>query len=270
MTRPTLEEVYLELTAEAERSRMSAAALAWSQFRFERQAVLAQPERRVLQLRAAAAVPRPDRDRVLRRRRTSSRCSIPGIAGMGVIATTFTALAFNLTFRREEGILKRIRGTPMPAGAYFAGFIGSATLNAVLQVAIVVTIGNVVYDVDWPQDLLLLLAGFTLLGVVCFAALGVAFSHVIPNLDSAPAYTNAVFLPLIFISGVFYSADDLPEALRVIAEALPLKHVVDGFSDAIVGGGARRWRRAALRWSAAGPCCRDLPGRAGFFRWEWA
>ena len=55
---------------------------------------------------------------------------------------------------------------------------------------------------------------FTVLGVVCFSALGIAFAHVIPNEEAAPAYTNAVFLPLIFISGVFYSADELPDALR--------------------------------------------------------
>ena len=64
-----------------------------------------------------------------------------------------------------------------------------------------------------------------------------AFAHAIPNEDAAPAYTNAVFLPLIFISGVFYSADDLPEALKAIAEVLPLKHLIDGLSEAIVGGG---------------------------------
>ena len=77
---------------------------------------------------------------------------IPGVAGMGILATTFTSLAFNLTWLRDEGILKRIRGTPMPPTAYVAGLIGSAALNAVLQVAIVVTIGNLVYGVDWPHD----------------------------------------------------------------------------------------------------------------------
>ena len=107
-----------------------------------------------------------------------------------------------------------------------------------------VAIGNLVYGVDWPQDPLLLI-GFTLLGVVCFAALGVAFSHVIPNEDAAPAYTNAVFLPVIFISGVFYSADDLPRALHVVAEALPLKHLIDGLSAAIVGGARRCGNRGA-------------------------
>jgi ABC-2 type transport system permease protein len=183
---------------------------------------------------------------------------------MGVLATTFTALAYNLTMLRDEGVLKRIRGTPMPAGAYLAGLIGSATLNAVLQVFIVVAIGNVFYGVEWPQDPLML-AGFTLLGVVCFASLGVAFSHAIPNEEAAPAYTNAIFLPLIFISGVFYSADDLPPVLNAIAEALPLKHLIDGLSHAIVGGGGDVGAAAAVVavWAVAG-----LFLAVRFFRWE--
>ena len=106
---------------------------------------------------------------------------------------------------------------------------------------------------------------FTALGVVCFAALGVAFSHAIPNEDAAPAYTNAVFLPLIFISGVFYSTDDLPEALKAIAEALPLKHLIDGLSEAIVGGtgDAAVPRRVVGGWTVAG-----LVLAVRYFRWE--
>jgi ABC-2 type transport system permease protein len=131
-------------------------------------------------------------------------------------------------------------------------------------VALVVAIGNLLYGVDWPQDPLLLI-GFTLLGVVCFASLGVAFSHLIPNEDAAPAYTNAVFLPLIFISGVFYSADDLPSVLKAIAEALPLKHLIDGLSAAIVGGGGDTATAAIVvaAWAAAG-----LFLAVRFFRWE--
>jgi ABC-2 type transport system permease protein len=242
---------------------MSPVALAWQQFRFERKLFWRNPSAAffnfllpllLLVLIATAFSNEPAELEVL----------IPGVAGMGVLATTFTALAFNLTLLRDEGVLKRIRGTPMPAGAYLAGFIGSATLNAFLQVAIVVAIGNVVYGVDWPQDPLLL-AGFTLLGVICFAALGVAFSHLIPNEDAAPAYTNAVFLPLIFISGVFYSAEELPEALKAIAEALPLKHLIDGLSEAIVGGGADVGTAAAIvaAWAATG-----LFLAVRFFRWE--
>ena len=241
---------------------MSPVGLAWEQFRFERKLFWRNPSAAffnfllplLLLVLIATAFAGDD---------SELEVLIPGVAGMGVLATTFTALAFNLTLLRDEGVLKRIRGTPMPAGAYLAGLVGSATLNAVLQVVLVVAIGNLLYGVDWPQDPLLL-AGFTLLGVVCFAALGVAFSHLIPNEDAAPAYTNAVFLPLIFISGVFYSADDLPEALRTIAEALPLKHLIDGLSEAIVGGGGVGTAAIVVAaWAAAG-----LFLAVRFFRWE--
>ncbi len=230
---------------------MSPMGLAWEQFRFERKLFWRNPSAAffnfllpiLLLVLIATAFSTDDE---------SLEVLIPGVAGMGVLATTFTALAFNLTMLRDEGVLKRIRGTPIPPWAYLAGFIGSATLNAVLQVTLVVAIGNLLYGVDWPHDPLLLV-GFTLLGVICFAALGVAFSHVIPNEDAAPAYTNAVFLPVIFISGVFYSTDELPEALKVVAEALPLKHLIDGLSEAIVGGGSADVGTAALvvaAWAA--------------------
>jgi ABC-2 type transport system permease protein len=242
---------------------MSPMALAWEQFRFERKLFWRNPSAAffnfllplLLLVLIATAFASDDAE---------LEVLIPGVAGMGVLASTFTALAFNLTMLRDEGVLKRIRGTPMPAGAYLAGFIGSATLNALLQVALVVTIGNLVYGVDWPQDPLLL-AAFTLLGVICFAALGVAFSHVIPNEDAAPAYTNAVFLPLIFISGVFYSAEDLPQALKVVAEVLPLKHLIDGLSAAIVGGGGDVGTAAVVvaAWAAGA-----LFLAVRFFRWE--
>ena len=125
------------------------------------------------------------------------------------MATTFSALAHNLVFLREQGILKRIRGTPLPSSAYLAGIAASAVTNTVAQVAVITVVGRVVFGVAWPTEWLALFV-FLALGVVCFAALGVALSHAIPNVESAPAYVNAVFLPVIVISGVFYDADRAP------------------------------------------------------------
>ena len=242
---------------------MSGLALAWEQFRLERKLFWRNPSAAffnfilpllLLLLVASVFVGDDDELEVL----------IPGIAGMSVMATTFNALAFNVTFLREEGILKRVRGTPMPTASYLAGLIGSAVANAFVTVALVVVIGNLLYGVDWPRDPLLLV-GFTGLGVVCFAALGIAFSHAIPNVDSVPAYQNAVFLPLIFISGVFYSAEDLPPALEAVAEALPLKHVIDGLSAAIVGARVDEAAAAAVVavWALAGGFA-----AVRFFRWS--
>ena len=242
---------------------MSALGLAWEQFRFERKLFWRNPSAAffnfilpLLLLLLIASVFADDADEL--------NVLIPGIAGMSVMATTFNALAFNITFLREQGILKRVRGTPMPVASYFAGLLASAVANAAVQVALVVAIGNLIYGVDWPRDPLLL-AGFTALGVTAFGALGIAFSHAIPNFDSAPAYVNAVFLPAIFISGVFYSADSLPRALEAIAQALPLKHLIDGLSAAIVGGTFDALAAAAVvaGWAAAGALL-----AVRYFRWE--
>jgi ABC-2 type transport system permease protein len=160
---------------------------------------------------------------------------VPGIAGMSVMATTFSALAMNLTFLREQGVLKRMRGTPLPSGAYLTGIAANAVTNAFIQVAIIVLAGRLFFGVGWPKDWIEL-AVFVVAGVACLAALGVAYSHVIPNFDAAPAYVNIVFLPVIFISGVFYDAAKAPQFLRDIAEALPLTHIIDGLSGALVKG----------------------------------
>jgi ABC-2 type transport system permease protein len=242
---------------------MTPLALAWEQFRLERKLFWRNPSAAffnfflplILLLLVAS---------VFARESDELDILIPGIAGMSVMATTFTALAFNITFLREQGILKRVRGTPIPVASYFGGLVGSAVLNAFVQVGLVLVIGNLVYGVDWPGDPVLLVA-FTALGVVCFGALGIAFSHAIPNFDSAPAYVNAIFLPAIFISGVFYSTDSLPPALEVIGQALPLKHLIDGLSEAIVGGGPDPGGGAVvvLLWAAAGVVL-----AVRFFRWD--
>ncbi|HZL05015.1 MAG TPA: ABC transporter permease, partial [Coriobacteriia bacterium] len=122
------------------------------------------------------------------------------------------------------------------------------------------------YDVSWPRDWIALIA-FTGAGVVAFGSLGIALSHVIPNFDSAAAYVNAIFLPVMFVSGVFYSSESLPPALEAAAEALPLKHVVDGLSGAIVTGAGLGEHLGALAvvglWAGTGVV---LAVRG--FRWE--
>jgi ABC-2 type transport system permease protein len=238
-------------------------ALAWEQFRLERKMFWRNPSAAffnfmlpLLLLLLIASVFASDAKEL--------DVLIPGIAGMSVMATTFSALAFNLTFLREQGILKRIRGTPIPLISYFGGVLGSMVLNAAVQIVLVVAIGNLIYGVDWPRAPFEL-AGFTALGVVCFGALGIAFSEAIPNFDAAPAYVNAVFLPAIFISGVFYSSDSLPTALKGIAEALPLKHLIDGLSEAMVGGAPDPLGSAAVvaAWAAGGVAL-----AVRYFRWE--
>jgi ABC-2 type transport system permease protein len=158
---------------------------------------------------------------------------VPGIAGMSVMSTTFTALAYNLTFLREQGVLKRMRGTPLPSGVFLGGLALNAVTNAAIQIGIVVLAGRVIFGLGWPADGLELVV-FVALGVVCFASLGVALSHAIPNFESAPAVVNAVFVPVILISGVFFDVKHVPIFLRDIAQALPLDHLIMGISGGLV------------------------------------
>src|SRR3712207_6796866 len=177
---------------------------------------------------------------------------VPGIAGMSIVSTTFVAVAHNLVFLREQGVLKRLRGTPMPSGAYLGALAAHAVTNAAVQLAIVVVAGRLLFGTGWPADWLALVV-FAVAGVACFSLLGAALAHAIPNFDAAPAYVNAVFLPLIAISGVFYDADDAPSFLRDIAQALPLTHVIDGLSGAMVTG-ASHWSDLVVvgLWTALG------------------
>ena len=212
----------------------SAAALAWRQYRLERRMFWRNPSAAffnfllpllfLLLFGAIFSGSQDDLDII-----------VPGIAGMSVMSTTFSALAMNLVFLREQGVLKRIRGTPLPTSSYLAAIAGHAITNAALQVTIVITLGKLLFGTGWPVDYLELVV-FVAAGVACLAALGVAWSHVIPNFDSAPAFVNVVFLPVIFISGVFYDADNAPAFLTDLARALPLTHLIDGLSGALVNG----------------------------------
>jgi ABC-2 type transport system permease protein len=244
---------------------VSQTALAWREFRFQRRMFWRNPSAAffnfalpLIFLVLIASVFGLDQDGL--------NHFIPGIAGMAVMSATFTALAFNITFLREQGILKRIRGTPEPAGSYFGGVIANAVYNAFVQVAIIVVLGHLLYGVSWPKDWLELIV-ITGLGVTAFASLGIAMAQAIPNFDSAPAYVNAIFLPMIFISGTFYETEHLPKMLAAIANALPLKHVIDGLYGGLVTGSGLEHHMTAVAvlglWCAAG-----LVLALRYFRWE--
>jgi ABC-2 type transport system permease protein len=174
---------------------------------------------------------------------------------MNVMASTFNAVAMNLTFRREQGLLKRIRGTPMPTGSYLGGILGNVAFNATLQVVLVVLAGKLLFGLPWPQHWGELVI-FTVVGVFAFSALGIAFSHLIPNFDAAPAYTNFVYLPSILIGGVFFDPATSSAVLSDIARVMPISHFVEGMRGAIRVDGGLSHHTGDLAvlalWGAAG------------------
>ncbi|HEX4935069.1 MAG TPA: ABC transporter permease, partial [Gemmatimonadaceae bacterium] len=142
---------------------------------------------------------------------------VGGIAALSVVNGCFTGLAMSLAFLRDEGVLKRVRGTPLPAWAYLAGRIGFNVLLTVALIVIVISAGALFYDVDVPTSTLPAFLVTVAVGSAAFAALAFAINGFIPNAEAAPAVVNATALPLLFISDVFIRSDDAPGWLGAVA-----------------------------------------------------
>jgi len=147
---------------------------------------------------------------------------VPGIVAFGVISACYTNLAIALCFRRDTGVLKRIRGTPLPPWIFMAGTIGSSLVVSVLLVALTTTVGVLGYGVIFPGRwgaLLLTLA----VGAFCFCGLGLAITAAISTATASPAIVNGLLFPVLFISGTFYpvAATSLPGR---IASLFPIRY----------------------------------------------
>ena len=161
---------------------------------------------------------------------------LAGILGYGVAATAFAGLAIIVVLRRESGVLKRLRGTPLPAWAYVGAVLVSTLVVFVIEVVALLVLANVMFDVPYP-DRWLSLALAVLLGVVAFAALGVALTTVIRSAEGASAVVNAVYLPMAFLAGSFWTPQAYPPVLEAIANLLPLTYFIELMQDVVLQNG---------------------------------
>ena len=160
----------------------------------------------------------------------------PALAVFGAASATYTNLATSTAIARDEGILKRVRGTPLPPWIYIAGRVGSAIWIAVLAVTLMMSVGIVVYNVELIGGTFPAAVLSFLVGAATFAALGLFVAAMIKNGDSAPAVTNATLLPIAFVSDVFIAIEDPPVWLDTLGNIFPLKHFVAAFGDAFHPG----------------------------------
>lgn len=151
---------------------------------------------------------------------------VAGLIGYAVANTALGGLAIALVIRREYGILKRIRSTPLPAPLYLATVLISNLIVLALQSLVVLALGVGLFDADLPdQPLSFLLA--VLLGGVAFTGLGLATAALVRSAESVAAVVNVIILPMSFLSGAFGSADALPRVLEIVADVLPLKYLIE-------------------------------------------
>lgn len=150
---------------------------------------------------------------------------VPAIAAFSVINACFTTTAISVTFLRDEGILKRVRGTPLPPMAYLLARIIHAIFVSIGMVAIVSVAGIFFYDVAFPTDQIGKILVIVVLGGLAFSALGLAATALVPNADAAPPVVNGLILPLLFVSDIFIPLEaNAPEWLQTIAKSFPIWH----------------------------------------------
>jgi ABC-2 type transport system permease protein len=168
--------------------------------------------------------------------------------------------------RREAGPLKRVRGTPLSPTTYLAAVIGSMVIVIAMQAAAQVLIGRFALDADWPTSPGSFVVAL-LMGAASFAALGLAITAVVRTGEGSSAVVNAVYLPMAFISGAFFSPREMPRFLEVISEALPLTYLLrlirSTFIEGEVISSSPGAIAAVLVWGLVG-----LLVASRMFRWE--
>jgi len=191
---------------------------------------------------------------------------VPAIMSLAIISATMQTLAMTLVIAREDGRLKRGRGTPMPPWVFIAGRIGNSIVVALMMLVLLAAIGAALYGVSVPWGRLPAILLTLVIGAASFCCLGIALTALIPSQDAAAAIVNALLLPLYFLSGVFIPEDQLPNGVITFADLFPVRHFFDAFFDAYVpaGGAAVSWDNLAVvaLWGVAG-----LLLAIKFFRW---
>jgi ABC-2 type transport system permease protein len=182
---------------------------------------------------------------------------VPGILAYGVIATTYINLAIGTTVLRDEGVLKRMQGTPLPRWAYIAARIGSTVAIVGAMTALTLGIGAVAYGVTIPGSTMAAFILVLVLGTAAFTTLGIGITRFIPSAESAPVFVNLTILPLTFISNIWFPADHMPNWLNTVANAFPVKALADGLQHAFdprtTGAGFNAHDvRTLLIWTVAG------------------
>jgi ABC-2 type transport system permease protein len=191
---------------------------------------------------------------------------VASMATFAAITACFNNIAMGLSFQREDGVLKRTSGTPLPAALFIGARIVHAVFISVLLVVITAAFGRAVYHASIPTGLpLLRFAIAILVGSAAFCALGMALTAVIPNADAAGPIVNAVILPVEFLSGIFIAfGNSTPDWILWVARVFPVRHFALSMQAGFLGT-AFSWTDVLVvaAWGVAG-----LLLAIRFFSWE--
>jgi ABC-2 type transport system permease protein len=185
----------------------------------------------------------------------SSSYLLAGVLGYGIASTAFAGLAIIVVIRRENGILKRLRATPLPPAVYLMAAIASTLLVFLVEAAVLIALARIMFDVPLPDQWVSLVIALVL-GALAFAALGIALTGYIRSGEGSSAVVNAIYLPAAFLAGAFWSPHAYPRFLEVIAEILPLTYFIRLMRDVVLRNETiwSSWESAVVvaAWGVAG------------------
>jgi ABC-2 type transport system permease protein len=161
---------------------------------------------------------------------TFSQYFVAGMIASGLVNTGFQQLAITIPMERDDGTLKRLRGTPISVTSYFIGKALLVTILMIIQTALLLFFGSVLFDLNLPVDLNLWwnFTWLVILGSACSTVLGVAFSVVPKSGRGASAIVSPIVIVLQFFSGVFFVFTQLPVWMQQLAAIFPLKWLTQG------------------------------------------
>jgi ABC-2 type transport system permease protein len=160
----------------------------------------------------------------------------PAIAVFSLVTACYTTLILGLSTARDQGLLKRVRGTPLPMGIYLGSWVTGAAATGLGAVALLFAVSIPAFGVEIQARTLPAAIVTLLLGAACLASLGVAVASVVKSADQAMPVAQLTFLPISFISGIWFPLDGAPDWLVKVSHFFPLSHIVDAFGGCFVPG----------------------------------
>ncbi|MFJ7295526.1 ABC transporter permease [Streptomyces collinus] len=207
---------------------------------------------------------------------TASQLYVPAMMAAGIMSTSFQALGISIAIERQDKVLRRLRGTPMPPAAYFLGKIWLVLFTGVLETVILLVVGTTCYGVDLPSDAgrWFDLVWIFVLGITACALLGIAISSVPDSANSAGSVVVLPFLVLQFVSGVYIAVGTIPDWMLTVGALFPLKWMCQGLRGVFLPESAQvleqagSWEPGRVALVLAAWCVGGLALCLLTFRWK--
>ena len=191
----------------------------------------------------------------------------PAIGVFSLVAACYTTLILGVSTARDSGLLKRVRGTPLPLWIYLSAWMTGAALIGLLGVVAMFAVSVPAFGVHLYARSLPAAVVTLVLGAACLTALGVAVASLVKSAEQAMPVAQLTFLPISFISGIWFPLDNAPSWLVHVAHFFPLSHIAHAFERCFVPGSGSAWSGDDLLsiaiWTAVG-----IFVAVRRFRWE--